>query len=194
MIWLILSAIASLAIIIGSIVFTIKHQPKKVGKVVVVMKEPLVNLMMPVMLIALCGALLYLGMTGYKVEGGEEMPLDTVSLVAVMCALVSAYGILFTLLKQVVAYKDKVVIVNLIGREKTILWEQVTKVKTRPMTKKVTFYVGHEPYSMNGAMEPYKKFIALANRNISTMVAGDALESIDNQINSAGNTLRNKRR
>ena len=190
MVLLILSAVVSVVVIIGGIVLTVRRQPKKEDGVVVVMREPLVNLMMPVMLIALCGTLVYLALSPY----GTDMPLDVVAGTVIMCALVGTYGILFTLLKQAVAYNDKLVVANLLGKCNTIRWDEITSVKTRPMTKKVTFYVGQEPYSVNGAINPYKKFIALASKNVPSIVAGDSLVSIDHQLNSAGNTLKNKRR
>ena len=187
---LIFVAVACLAIIVAGIVFTIKRQPKREAGVVVVMKEPAVNLMMPVMLIALCAILLAVGISGYRAQGGSQMPNDIAVSIPLMCAVVGAYGILFTMLKQVVVYKDRFTVVDLLGRATTIRWGQVTSVKSRPLTKKVTFYVGDDSYSMNGSIEAYKQFIAVASRAISTKVAGDTLKSIDNQINATGKTLK----
>ena len=190
MIWLMLTALACLAIVIGGIVFAVQRQPKPDANAVVIMKEPIINIMMSVMLIALCATLLAIGFSGYRAEGGTEIPMNIAVSISLMCAVVGTYGIWFTLLKQVVVYKDKITVVDLLGRSNTIQWGQITSVKTRPLSKKVTLYVGDEPYAINGGIEPYKKFVAIASRNISTMVAGDSLKSIDAQINAPGKTLK----
>ena len=86
------------------------------------------------------------------------------------------------------------VIVDLLGRQKVIGWDGITEVKTRPMTRKLTFYVHDEPYSVNGKMSEYRKFVSLANRKISPLIASDTLGMLDSQLKSGQDKLNHRRK
>ena len=178
MILLVLSTVTCCALVSGCAFLVIVRQPKKDDREVVVVKEPIVNLMMPLLLILMCAALLGLRFAGLDIGGQGETSDRFVAGLALVCALGGCHGLLFSLLKQTLAYDDRMIILDLLGRANTIRWDEVTAVKTKPMSRRLVFYVGEESSAVNGEMDAYRKFVALANRRVPGVVASDTLGNL----------------
>ena len=173
-------------ILIACIYLAVTRQPKKDGKEDVVLKEPLLNLMPSLFLIAMCVFILGMRFAGFEVGGSEtdtRNPDYYVVGLSLISALGAGYGILYSMLKQTLAYNDRMVCVDLLGRINTMRWDKVTEVKTRPMSRKITFYSGSETCEVNGEMKAYRDFVKLAKNKVPPAIASDTLDRLYSQYN-----------
>jgi len=177
-------------VIIGVCSFlVVSRQPIKQNAIVVV-KEEFVNLMPAILLIPAFIVLFGLRFSGLEIGGTGRTSDRFTAYMALLCALGGGYSILFSLLKQTVAYENFVEVIDLLGRGTTIYWHDVTEVKTRLMSRQIVLVAGTITVSVKGEISAFKKFVALANDKISAIAAKEVLSNINAQLNGTGQSRK----
>lgn len=185
MIWIVLSAIAcTLLLIIGLII--IRRQPKLDGKMLVKVSETPETGIMGALSYILSYALLIMKYIDPATGGTDLTSYKFIAVFALICAVCGYEILLYAYVKKVVAYEDRIVYYNSLGVKKEIYWNNITEVKILVLSKRATFKTSNDAISVNGAPASYAKFVKIAKKKISPLVASDDLARLYNRVNPNG--------
>ncbi len=192
--YLYLSAAGCVLALAATIALIVVKHPRRAGTEQVVVTETPYTLIMALFLVALAVAVLVMNTTGYPVGGDSANSYTFAATFSFMCVLMGCYTLLYTFMKRVVADNAGMVVVDLLGRPKTVAWNEVTKVKTATMTKAITFITADDHFTVNGEGKRYGKFVDLAYRHVPAAVGSDALGAMSGRLNAQVSPLIGKRR
>lgn len=192
--WIVISGVVSVLTLASGIVIILTRKPRPTGGEIVVLREAPVTFIMAVLLIFLSCGVLVMKFMGHPVGGSNVTSYQFCAWFGFVCMLIGVYALFYTFVKKVLAYEDRMIIVNLLGYRKTVYWEDVTHVKTNRLSRQLVFYVGNDGNSLNGDAESYRQFVHLASQRVPPHVGSDTLGNLDFQLNIAKGSLHNKRR
>lgn len=172
------SLLACTVVIIGGI-FLLKYKNvKKTGDTLAVLQEASVTALLGIFSMALAYCLLIMKIIDPSMAGNDGMSYLFIAVFAFVCALLGTFVILWTFLKNAIAYKDKLLLVSFFGTQREMRWCDVKQVKVPMLSKKITFITSDASFSVFGAPKQYKKFIEVVQSNIGHVVGSDALENL----------------
>lgn len=70
--------------------------------------------------------------------------------------------------------------------KKEIYWNQIIEVKVSILSKRITLKTKVESISVNGAPSSYAKFINIAKKKVSPIIACDDLSRLYSKLNPVG--------
>jgi heme/copper-type cytochrome/quinol oxidase subunit 2 len=178
MMYLMTSLILCFILVLGSIVLLLYRRSKKRETELVVLRETPFTAVWALFLILLSGVFSIAKLAGYEIGGTDRDSFIFAALFALLCASLGAFMLLFTFQKRIVAYEDRMLVIDILGREKTVPWICITRVQGNIMSKRLVFYVNEEKIAVNGEMNSYKRFIALARKKIPAVAGADMLDEL----------------
>jgi len=183
MIWIVLSAIACTLLFIVVIIIIVWRKPKLDGSELVKVSETPETGIMGVLSCILCYALLIMKSIDSTIGGTDLTSYKFVATFALICAMCGYEVLLFAYMKKVIAYEDRIECYNQLGIKKVIYWNKITEVKVSVLSKRATFKTKDDGITVNGSPVSYVKFIKLAKKKVSPMVASDDLGKLYSRIN-----------
>lgn len=182
MTYLIISLILSITCLAGTFYLVMTKNPKKTEKELLRLAETRFTAVMGGMLIIMGFFLLVVKMIDPTRGGSDPTSYIFASLLALLCVASGCGIMLFTLLKQIIAHEEKLVIVSMFGKRTNLFWKDITEIKLKPLSSKVTFVSKNKNLLVGGEPKTYKKFIAIAKTKIPTRVSHDLLDKLSNRF------------
>lgn len=182
MAFLIISMILSAFCLAASIYLIFKNNPKRQEKELLRLSETKFTIVMAGLLILMGFALIVVKLIDPARGGSDTNSYLMVALLALLCVVSGSGILLFTLLKQIVVTEDGLSIVSMFGKTKDMPWKEVTEIKLKPLSSKVTFVSKQHSILVGGDPQTYKKFIAIAKTKIPARVSHDLLDKLNNRF------------
>lgn len=171
------SLLACTIVIMGGIILLKFKNVKKTDDTLAVLQEASFTALLGIFSMALAYCLLIMKIIDPSMAGNDGMSYLFIALFAFICALSGTFVILWTFLKNAIAYKDKLLLVSFLGTQREMRWCDVNQIKVPMLSKKITFVTSDASYSVFGAPKQYKKFIEVVHSNTGHAVGSDALEN-----------------
>ena len=147
----------------------------KSGKELVIVSELPETGAFGVVLILL-GFVMFIGkLAGMEIGGAEESSYPFVAVFGLILVLFGCEVMLMTIVKKVIAYKDRIEAYSSFGNIKSIPWSEVTQVKVPYLSRRATFKSEDVSISVNGKREDYLEFALAAKKYVPAVVASDDL-------------------
>ena len=89
--------------------------------------------------------------------------------------------LLYTFLRKVIVYEDGFVFVSILGKEKRLLWKEITEIKVPTLSNKATFIGKNTQISVGGEPKAYKAFLKIAMKYIKPEIGSDTLANLLNR-------------
>jgi len=182
MTFLIISITLSIICLAATIYLVAKKNPKRQEKELLRLSETKLTAGMGGLLILMGFFLLIIKLIDPTRGGSDTNSYLAVSLLALLCVVSGSGILLFTFLKQIIATEDKLIIVSLFGTTFDMPWKEITEIKLKPLSSKVTFVSKKNSVLVGGDPKTYKKFIAIAKTKIPTRVSHDLLDKLNNRF------------
>jgi hypothetical protein len=173
---LLISAVIAIAVILSAIVLIRVRQPKQQEGELLRLAETSFTAVMAVMMIALAFFILYMKFNNSSLGGTGSTSYYFVAGFAVLCATAGSGILLFTFLKKIIAFEDRVASVSIFGEIDELRWNEITEVKVTPLSNKITLIGKNTRMAAGGEPKSYKEFLKIANKKIKHAVIGDMLE------------------
>lgn len=175
------SAALSLVLLIGTAVLAVRSQPKDYG--LVCLRETWMTTVLALMLIALGLAVCAMKLIDPTLAGEEADSWWFAAGFNLVCQLLGDFTLLFALVKKVVAFDDRILVISVLGKRREVAWEDVTRVEKSPMSRsvKLTDRRG-DTISINGESRDYAKFAQLAKDKIRPAQGRELLEQVESRL------------
>lgn len=182
MAFLIITAVLSAICLAAAIFLIVQKYPKKQENELLRLAETKFTLIMAGLLILMGFALIIVKLVDPARGGSDTNSYLVVALLALLCVVSGSGILLFTLLKQIVVTDEGLIIVSIFGKTSAMPWKDVTEIKLKPLSSKVTFVSKNQSFLVGGDPQMYKKFIAIAKTKIPTRVSHDLLDKLNNRF------------
>lgn len=182
--WLVCSAVAGVFLLAATIIFIIKMRPEVQPDDIVVCETPH-TIWMTFSLVALAAAILTSQLSGMPMGDGAAESDAYSAAFSFFCIVIAAFSLLFGFLKKTVANDREIVQVDLLGKKTHIYWDEITQVKSAPMSKAITLVCGKGAFTINGEAGRMMKFVALARKHLLAQAAGDIFTMLDGQASES---------
>ncbi|RPI87156.1 MAG: hypothetical protein EHM41_05955 [Chloroflexi bacterium] len=179
---LVISFVVCILFVAAAVALIVTRQPKKEGGELLRLTETYVTGVMGAMMIALAFFLLYMKYVDPAIAGVDQVSFYYVAGFAAMCAAVGSGIQLYTFLRKIIAYEDKVVFVTMLGQIKELYWNDITEVKVSRLSNKAIFIGKNTQFSVGGETKTYKKFIEIARKKIRKTVGSEVFEKLFNRF------------
>lgn len=168
-------------IIVG--IFLLKYKNvKKTNDTLAVLQEASVTAWLGIFSIVLAYCLLVMKLIDPGMTGNDSASYLFIAVFAFICSLLGTFVILWTFLKNAIAYRDRLLLVSFLGTKREMKWNDVNQVKVPMLSKRITFTTADASYSVFGAPKQYRKFMEVVNSEIGDAVGKDALENLLKQL------------
>ena len=182
MAFLIISVVISVFCLAAAIYLIVKNNPKKQEKELLRLSETKFTVIMAGLIIFMGFALFAVKLIDPARGGSDTNSYLVVAGLALLCVVSGSGILLFTLLKQIVMTEDGLRIVSMFGNTQDMPWKDVTEIKLKPLSSKVTFVSKQLKVLVGGDPQTYKKFIAIAKTKIPARVSHDLLDKLNNRF------------
>lgn len=182
--YLYVAVITDILLIIASIVFAVKkhlpHQDNELCR----LSETKMTVVLGFLMAAVGVAIAYMKILDPTLAGEDKSSYLFVSGFSVICALGAVFTVLFTYVKVMIAFSDKLCYVSFVGKEKSIAWNDITGITGRPMSKsiKITATDG-SVITVNGSYGQYKKFVETIQDCVKPLRGKELLENLERRMN-----------
>jgi len=182
MAFLIISVVISVFCLAAAIYLIVKNNPKKQEKELLRLSETKFTVIMAGLIIFMGFALIAVKLIDPARGGSDTNSYLVVAGLALLCVVSGSGMLLFTLLKQIVVTEDGLHIVSMFGNAQEMPWKEITEIKLKPLSSKVTFVSKKNSILVGGEPQTYKKFIAIAKTKIPARVSHDLLDKLNNRF------------
>lgn len=176
------AAIAVAALLLAATVyFCIKKRPEGLSEVCV--QEDWMTAVMGAMIIVLGILFAVMKLRDPALSGSDAMSYWYIAGFCVIGNLVGDYMLLYTFVKRVELYDDRVESVTAFGYVTTLRWGQIVQVK-RPMMGRSTKLIGTKGtvISVSGSPKACDAFVDFARPKINSSQSGNLLKHVENRL------------
>lgn len=182
MAFLIISIVLSVICCVATVYLIVKKNPKRQGNELLRLSETKFTILMASMLILIGFAIIVIKLVDPSKGGVDTNSYLVAALLALLCVVSGSGMMLFTLLKQIIVTGDGLLIVSFFGKTYEMPWKEITEIKLKPLSNKVTFVSKSQNVLIGGDPGTYKKFITIAKTKIPTRVSHDLLDKLNNRF------------
>ena len=182
MLFLIISVILSIFSCLASIYLIVRKNPKRQESELLRLSETKFTIILAGLLILMGFAIIIIKFIDPSKGGVDTSSYLVAALLALLCVLLGSGMLLFSMLKQIIVTDNGLQIVSLFGKSYEMPWKEITEIKLRPLSNKVTFVSKSHSVLIGGEPGTYKKFIAIAKTKIPTRVSHDLLDKLNNRF------------
>lgn len=176
-----ISCAAAAVLLIVTIVLCIRNRCEDEGLLCV--KEIPLTAMMGLMMIVLGVWMVYLKLIDPTVAGTDRDSYLFVAVFSLVCHLMGDFCLLYTFVKRVVVFNDRVEECSAFGKRRTMYWTEVVKIE-KPVTRKA--FKLHDKVgnviTVSGADKAYKEFADIAKDKIKSSQGRDLLNVVENRL------------
>ena len=177
-----ISIVLSVICCVATVYLIVKKKPKRQGNELLRLSETKFTILMASMLILIGFAIIVIKLVDPSKGGVDTNSYLVAALLALLCVVSGSGMMLFTLLKQIIVTGDGLLIVSFFGKTYEMPWKEITEIKLKPLSNKVTFVSNSESVLIGGDPATYKKFITIAKTKIPTRVSHDLLDKLNNRF------------
>lgn len=175
------SCAAAVIALIAAVVMIVKNRCTDTG--IVCVRETWMTAVIGVMMIALGFWILSLKLTDAAIAGTDENSYWFVAGFSLLCHLLGDFALLFTLVKRVVLFEDRVEECSAFGKHKTIYWEDIIKVE-KPMTRKAYVLTDKDGnvISVSGDNKACNQFVDFARTKVKAASGSNLLHQVEHRL------------
>lgn len=182
MLILLISVLLCIALVLAGSILIITKQQKKREDELLRLSETAFTAVMGGMAAVLGFFLLYAKYTDHTVAGSDTTSYFFIGGFAVICVGIGCGILLYTFLKKIIVFNDRILYVTIFGRHKEIYWNKISELRIPFMSNKVTIIGKNTRFTVGGETKAYKKFIKIAKEKIITEVGSDVLEKLSGRF------------
>lgn len=175
------SCAAAVILLIATILLIVKNRCTDTGLVRV--RETMMTAVMGVMCMALAVYITYLKLTDPTIAGTTENSYWFVAGFSLACHLMGDIMLLFTFVKRVVLFEDRIEDCSFFGKKQTMYWADIIKVE-KPMTRKAYVLTDRDGnvISVSGDNKACKEFVDFAKSRIKSASGSNLLHQVEHRL------------
>lgn len=178
---LFISAAICFSLLMVTILFLVKKKIPVEKTELMRLAETKITGVLGILLIVFGFFILYMKYNDPAIAGTDQISYLYIAGFALLSAAFGCGILFFTFLRKVVVYEDGFLFISLIGKEKKILWKEITEIKTQPLSNKATFIGKTSRVMVGGEPKAYKAFLKIAMKNIKPEVGSDTISNLLNR-------------
>lgn len=90
--------------------------------------------------------------------------------------------ILYSFVKVILVFPDRVVYVSWFGQQETLRWEEIDEVKATQSKRLTLIHRGGTQFTVGGRMDAYREFVKLAGKKIPPEAGEDILAGLKKRL------------
>lgn len=175
------SIVLAVLLLAGTIYFCIKKRPEGLSDICV--REDWMTAVMGAMIIVLGMWFVIMKLQDPALSGSDAMSYWYIAGFCVLGNLLGDYMLLYTFVKRVELYDDRVESVTAFGYVTTLRWGQIVQVK-KPMMGRSTKLIGTRGtvISVSGSPKACDAFVDYARPKINSAQGGNLLKHVENRL------------
>ncbi len=175
------SCAVAVILIIVTVAIIIKNRCTDTG--IVCIRETRMTAVIGVMLIALGFFFVYLKLTDASIAGIDTNSYWFVAGFSLLCYTLGEFALLFTFVKRVVLFEDRIEDCSFLGKRKTLYWADIIKVE-RPMMKKAFVLTDRDDnvISISGDNKACNKFVEIAKTKVMEDNGTSLLQQVEHRL------------
>jgi len=178
---LIMSALVGVILMLLTAFLIYKRQPEKQADELLRLSETSVTAVLGGMLIVLGFFVLYQKFNNPNLAGNDENTYLIIGAFALISVALGCGVLLYSFLKKIIAYQDKVVLITFLGQYKEMYWKEITEVKASILSNKATLSGNNCKITLGGEPKKYKEFLKIAKKKIRPEISSDVFERLLNR-------------
>lgn len=179
---LLISFVICVLLLAVSSIIIFKSQPAKQEGELLRLSETAFTALMGAMMIVLPFFILYAKYSKPALSGSDMDSYLYIGGFAVVCMVVGCGTMFYTFVKKIIACKDRILYINILGRKSELYWDDITEVKVPILSNKATFIGKNTQFTVGGEPKTYKEFIKIAQRKVKPEVGSDAFMKLLNRF------------
>lgn len=175
------SCAAAVILLIATIAMIVKNRCADTG--LVCLRETWMTAVIGAMLIIIGFWVVPLKLIDPEVAGTDETSYWFVAGFGLLCHLLGDFSLLFTFVKRVVLFEDRVENCSAFGRCKTLYWADIVKVE-KPMTRQAFRLTDKDGniISVSGSSKACKQFVDFAKTKIKAANGSNLLHQVEHRL------------
>ncbi len=175
---LIATAGLMLAILIAALflLFT-RRTPRREGELLRIY-EPRITAALGVALFVEAGIVLYFLLTQPERVASSYTGQVNACIFLLASTAFGAAAFLYSFVKVVIVFEDRVVYVSILGREKSLRWGEIDKIKLTQSRRLTLLDREGEGFAVGGAASAYREFVRFASKKIPAEAGEDILAGL----------------
>ena len=175
------SLAAAVVLLIAAIVLMVKNRCTDEGLVCV--RETWMTAVMGVMLVTVGVFITVMKLTDPSVAGTDESSYWFVAVFGLLCHLLGVFMLLYTFVKRIVLFEDRIEDCSPFGITRTMYWGDIVQVE-KPVTRKAYILTDRDgnTISVSGDSKASKAFVDFARTKIKSAQGTNLLHQVERRL------------